>query len=45
MVLTFPRISAENLEKQKVEIPKDFRGKLNVVIVAFKMDHIGLLAS
>jgi hypothetical protein len=45
MALTFPIILAENLEKQKVEVPKDFRGKLSIVIVAFKQDHIGLLAS
>lgn len=45
MALTFPRILAENLEKQKVEVPKDFKGTLNVVIVAFKQNHIGLLAS
>lgn len=41
----FPTISAENLARERKELPKDFAGRLNVVVIAFRQDQIGLLAS
>jgi hypothetical protein len=41
----FPTISAENLAKERKELPGDFAGRLNVVVIAFRQDQVGLLAS
>lgn len=43
MSVTFPKISGSNLEGQKFELPKDFRGKLNIVIVVFRREHQDLI--
>jgi hypothetical protein len=36
---------AESLARERKELPKDFPGRLNVVVVAFRQDQVGLLAS
>ena len=41
----FPTISAENLSRKRKELPKDFAGQLNVIVIAFRQDQVGLLAS
>jgi hypothetical protein len=41
----FLAISAENLARERKELPKDFAGRLNVVVIAFRQDQVGLLAS
>jgi hypothetical protein len=35
----FPQLVAENLNRDRIEIPTQLRGKLNVLIVAFKRWH------
>lgn len=39
MNLIFPKISTYNLEGQKFDLPQDFKGKLNIVVIAFKREH------
>jgi hypothetical protein len=41
----FPTISAENLSRERKELPKDFTGRLNVIVIAFRQDQVGLLSS
>ena len=38
-IIHFPEVSGENLLKQKIVIPSQLRGKLNIVIVAFQQWH------
>jgi hypothetical protein len=37
--LLFPNIEGENLSGRKMELPKDFEGKANIVIVAFRREQ------
>lgn len=41
----FPEISAESLSRVRKALPRDFAGRLNVVVIAFRQDQVGLLAS
>ena len=43
MNITFPKISSSNLEGQKFELPQDFKGKLNIVIIAFQREQQDLV--
>jgi hypothetical protein len=43
MNATFPKISTVNLEGVKFELPQDFKGKLDIVMIAFKREHQGLI--
>lgn len=36
---SFPRVSGRNLEGRQLDLPADFAGKLNVVLVAFKREQ------
>jgi hypothetical protein len=42
-MLKFPNLIAENLNRNKIEIPSQLRGKLNVLIVAFQQWHQSLV--
>ena len=37
----FPRLVAHNLEKQRVVLPRDFAGDVNVIVVSFKRRQAG----
>ena len=39
----FPTITAENLNRNEIEIPSQLRGKLNVLVVAFQQWHQNLV--
>jgi hypothetical protein len=39
----FPQLIAENLNREKIEIPAQLRGRLNVLIVAFQQWHQNLV--
>jgi hypothetical protein len=39
--MNFPNVSSSNLEGQKFNLPKDFEGKLNIVVIAFRRLHRG----
>ena len=41
--LTFPNVSGSNLEGRKFYFPKDFEGKLNIIVVAFKREQTSLI--
>lgn len=41
----FPSLTAENLLRERKELPRDFAGRLNIVLIAFRQDQVGLLAS
>ncbi|MGD2072291.1 MAG: hypothetical protein PVG65_02240 [Candidatus Thorarchaeota archaeon] len=41
----FPKVSGKNLLKEKIVIPTQLRGKLNIVIVAFQQWHQKLVDS
>jgi len=43
MSITFPKISSSNLEGQKFELPQDFKGKLNIVLIAFQREQQDLV--
>jgi hypothetical protein len=43
MNITFPKISTVNLEGVKFELPGDFKGKLNIIIIAFKREQQDLI--
>ena len=34
--MQFPRVSGSNLQRQKVELPQDFEGEQNLVLIAFQ---------
>lgn len=36
---TFPQVSGSSLEKRKFELPRDFEGEVNLVIVAFTREQ------
>lgn len=36
---TFPRVTGSSLEKRKLELPRDFEGEVNLVIVAFAREQ------
>lgn len=42
-LITFPEVTGESLLKQEIVIPKQLRGKLNVVIIAFQQWHQNLV--
>lgn len=35
----FPHVAGRNLENESFDLPRDFAGRLNVVVVAFKREH------
>lgn len=37
--MTFPTVSGSNLLRQKLTLPPDFRGRLNLVFIAFERWH------
>jgi hypothetical protein len=37
--MRFPRVEGKNLNKEQFELPRDFEGGLNVVMVAFEREH------
>lgn len=37
--MTFPRVSGSNLLRQKMNLPHDFQGKLNLVFIPFERWH------
>ncbi len=39
----FPHLTAENLNRDEIEIPSQLHGKLNVIIVAFQQWHQNLV--
>ena len=43
MNITFPKISSSNLEGQKFELPQDFKGTLNIVLIAFQREQQDLV--
>lgn len=43
MNITFPKISSSNLEGKKFELPQDFKGKLNIILIAFQREHQDLI--
>jgi len=43
MNITFPKISSSNLEGQKFELPQDFKGKLNIILIAFQREQQDLI--
>ena len=43
MNIIFPKISSSNLEGQQFVLPQDFKGKLNIVIIAFKREQQDLI--
>jgi hypothetical protein len=43
MNITFPTISSSNLEGKKFELPQDFKGKLNIILIAFQREQQDLV--
>jgi hypothetical protein len=43
MNITFPTISSSNLEGNKFELPQDFKGKLNIILIAFQREQQDLV--
>lgn len=37
--MLFPSVEGSNLAGQRFRLPKDFEGQLNIVLVAFEMEH------
>ena len=37
--MTFPTVSGSNLNRQKLTLPQDFQGKLNLIFIAFEQWH------
>jgi sulfur carrier protein ThiS len=37
--MTFPKVSGSNLLRQKLTLPQDFAGKLNLVFIPFQRWH------
>jgi hypothetical protein len=42
-VLNFPKVSGTNLEGRRFNLPNDFEGTLNVVVVAFRREQTALI--